>query len=69
MMNNHGRRYFRRLKECPKCGMDSGDRKVTIKEPARVFVVCANCGHRTKPCKTQSAATLEWNGGKNENFG
>ena len=62
-MNYRGKSKCVPLKPCRKCGMDSGARKVTARIPESFFVVCTTCGHKTRPHKTQSAATLEWNGG------
>ena len=60
-MNSHGKYHRSPLNTCRVCGMDAGERMVTEKEPAQFFVVCRICGFKTKPCKTQSAATKEWN--------
>ena len=49
------------LKPCYRCGMDSGDRRVTVYEPARFCVVCGFCGARTHLFRQQSQATREWN--------
>ena len=57
------RKYFKKkLPVCPKCGMDSGDRKVLYGSGAqeKYFVVCSTCGYMTKPHTSQSAATKEW---------
>ena len=62
-MNYRGKYKRVPLRECRICGMDAGERKVTEEEPARYFVVCECCGFKTKPHKTQSAASKEWNGG------
>ena len=50
------------LPVCPKCGMDSGARKVSYGNGTqeRYFVVCETCGYMTKPHPTQTAATKEW---------
>ena len=60
-MNYNGKMKYRPLKECPKCGMDSGRRKVTVRVPESFFVVCESCGFKTGPHKTQGAASSEWN--------
>lgn len=66
-MNRNGRRYPSTLKNCRVCGMDTGERMVTESFPEKFFVVCLCCGFKTRPHKTQNAATFEWNGGKNGN--
>ena len=57
-----GGRFRMELPVCPKCGMDSGDRKVLYGSGAqeKYFVVCSMCGYMTKPHTSQSAATKEW---------
>ena len=56
------RRFRMALPVCPKCGMDSGARKVSYGNGTqeRYFVVCETCGYMTKPHPTQTAATKEW---------
>ena len=54
-------RSWPKLKHCRVCGMDSGARKVTVKSPERFYVVCESCGFKTRPHKSQAAATREWN--------
>lgn len=56
------KRFKKALPVCPKCGMDSGDRKVLYGSGTaeKYFVVCSTCGHMTKPHATQTAATKEW---------
>ena len=58
------RRFRMVLPVCPKCWMDSGDRKVLYGNGAqeKYFVVCSTCGYMTKPHPTQTAATKEWSG-------
>lgn len=60
-MNYRGKTKYRELKECPSCGMDAGSRKMTVRVPESFFVVCECCGFKTKPHKTQGAASQEWN--------
>ena len=60
-MHYHGQYQHRELKHCRVCGMDAGARKVTVKSPERFYVVCEICGFKTRPHKSQSAATREWN--------
>ena len=59
-MSRQGHRMA--LPVCPKCGMDSGDRKVLYGSGTqeKYFVVCSTCGYMTKPHPTQTAATKEW---------
>lgn len=52
-----------KLKNCRVCGMDAGARKTNLCVPGDYYVECQICGFKTKLHKTQSAATLEWNGG------
>ena len=63
-MNYRGKNKMTELKECRVCGMDAGERMVTVKVPEEFFVQCMICGFKTKPHKSQSAATKEWNGDK-----
>ena len=44
---------------CPRCGMDSGTRKETIKGD-RFCVVCGSCGCRTKLRRSKAYATRDW---------
>lgn len=60
-MNKKGKNWYKPLKVCRVCGMDAGERMVTLKVPEEFFVQCMVCGYKTRRCKTQSAATLEWN--------
>jgi hypothetical protein len=60
-MNYHGKYHRTELKACRVCGMDAGQRMVTETVPEKFFVVCQICGFKTKPCKSQSAASKEWN--------
>ena len=60
-MNYGGKHKPVQLNTCPVCGMDGGERMVTLKVPEEFFVQCMVCGFKTKRCKTQSAATKAWN--------
>lgn len=62
-MNYRGKYDRVELKECRVCGMDTGKRMVTETVPEKFYVVCEICAFKTKPHKSQSAATKEWNGG------
>ena len=62
-MTYHGKYKRAALKTCRVCGMDAGERKVTESLPERFFVVCAACGYQTRPHKSQTAASREWNRG------
>lgn len=48
------------LEICPKCKMDSGERKCSVNLPERYYVRCYRCGF-TVSGATQSAATNKWN--------
>ena len=65
-MNHSGRSFRTELGPCPKCGMDSGRRMVTDTAVELYLVRCDSCGYRTKPCKTQGAATKLWKRGSND---
>lgn len=55
------RKSFRhKLSPCPKCGIDSGERRKTVKEPAKFCVVCTSCNYRTGFKSAINAATAEW---------
>ena len=55
------RKSFRhKLSPCPKCGMDSGERRKTVKEPAKFCVLCTSCNYKTSFKSTINAATAEW---------
>lgn len=60
-MNYKGQYKRVPLKGCPRCGMHSGKRKVSVTVPEKFFIYCESCGHLTRPHTTQSAATNEWN--------
>lgn len=50
-----------KLENCPCCGMESGERRVTDDVPIKYIVVCTTCGYHTRWRPTQSAASNEWN--------
>lgn len=60
-MNAGMRKPKRKLGHCPKCGMDSGERKCTINLPERYFVRCGSCGYTVGGGNTQFGATAQWN--------
>lgn len=60
-MNYRGKCKQTELKLCRACGMDGGERMVTLKVPEQFYVQCMVCGYKTKAHKSQSAATKEWN--------
>ncbi len=60
-MNYKGKHKRAPLEACPKCGMHSGKRKVSVAVPEKFFILCESCGHITRPHKDQAAATTEWN--------
>ena len=62
-MNYRGKYRRQPLAPCRVCGMDAGLRMVTETVPEKFYVVCQICPYKTRAHKTQSAATLEWNGG------
>lgn len=64
-MNSYNRKPKGELALCPKCGMDSGERKASVNLPTRYYVRCASCGHIVGG-ESQAAATKRWNteGGK-----
>lgn len=59
-MNRNNRKPKTSLGLCPKCGMDSGERKASINLPTRYFVRCASCGYIVGG-DNQAAATTKWN--------
>ena len=65
-MNYKGHYTRTPLHLCRVCGMDAGQRMVTTTTPERFFVVCQICGFKTRPHKSQNAATKEWNGGRSD---
>ena len=60
-MNAGNRKPQGMLGLCPKCGMDSGERKCTIHLPERYFVRCASCGYIVGGWDSQNRATAQWN--------
>lgn len=59
-MNKNNRKPKGKLELCPRCGMDSGERKASINLPTRYFVRCASCGYIVGG-DNQDAATKKWN--------
>lgn len=59
-MNSYNRKPKAALALCPKCGMDSGERKESANLPIRYFVRCASCGYIVAG-DTQTGATAKWN--------
>lgn len=59
-MNSYNRKPKAALALCPKCGMDSGERKESVNLPTRYFVRCASCGYIVAG-DTQTGATAKWN--------
>lgn len=49
------------LAVCPKCGMDSGERKCTINLPERYYVRCGSCGYTVGGHDNQYSASAQWN--------
>lgn len=64
-MNSYNRKPKAALALCPKCGMDSGERKESVNLPIRYFVRCASCGYIAAG-DTQSSTTAKWNKQKRE---
>jgi len=60
-MNSYGRQRLVPLKHCRVCGMDAGARKIKEGAEDQFFIVCEICGFKTKPHKSWSAASKEWN--------
>lgn len=54
------KKYRHTLAHCPRCGMDSGERRMTGTEPPRYCVWCTSCGHRTGFKYSMNAATRAW---------
>lgn len=50
------------LPVCPRCGMDSGIRKETIKGD-KFCIVCESCGCKTKLRNSKAYATRDWKNG------
>lgn len=59
-MNAKAKKPRHKLGLCPKCGMDSGTRKVSETVPERCYIVCETCGFRVGPFSDLSHATWEW---------
>ena len=59
-MNRYNRKARGPLALCPKCGMDSGERKASVCLPTRYFVRCASCGYIVGG-DSQATATRKWN--------
>ena len=64
-MNSYNRKPNTPLAPCPKCGMDSGERKESVNLPTRYFVRCASCGYAVAG-DNKSSATAKWNKQKRE---
>ena len=60
-MNTYNRKPKKQLAICPKCGMDSGERKCTVNLPERYFIRCASCGYIVGGFNTQTSTTAAWN--------
>ena len=54
------------LAHCPRCGMDSGERKTFDGPEVKYLVICTTCGFHTAWHPTQSAASNEWNSASKE---
>lgn len=61
-MNKMNRKPRLPLGLCPKCGMDSGERKASVNLPTRYYVRCSSCGYAVGG-NDQAAATAKWNKG------
>lgn len=59
-MNAYNHKSRAALELCPRCGMDSGERKCSVNLPERYYVRCYRCGFIVAG-DTQSAATNKWN--------
>lgn len=60
-MNAKNRKPRKPLAVCPKCGMDSGERKCTINLPERYYVRCESCGYTVGGHDSQCNASAQWN--------
>lgn len=58
---SYDNRHWVDLEPCSVCGKFAGVRKYTTSHPEKFFVVCRNCGHKTRGHDTQREATKEWN--------
>lgn len=59
-MNSFRKKPRGELELCPKCGMDSGERKCSVNLPEKYYVRCGSCGFIVSG-NTQSSATNRWN--------
>ena len=59
-MNAYGKTPRGSIGLCPKCGMDSGERKCSVNVPEKYYVRCSSCGYIVQG-SSQSGATLRWN--------
>lgn len=59
-MNAYGKTPRGGIELCPRCGMDSGERKCSVNIPEKYYVRCTSCGYIVSG-ETQSAATNKWN--------
>jgi hypothetical protein len=58
----NGRHHKHRLKLCPACGMDSGERMCAEHEPIEsYYIICTVCGFKTKEYASCGAAARAWN--------
>ena len=55
-----------KLENCPRCGMDSGERKTFDGPEEKYLVICTTCGYHTRWHPTQPAASNEWNSASKE---
>lgn len=60
-MNAHNKRPKLSLALCPRCGMDSGERKVKESTYEQYYVVCETCGYVVGPFGDLSHAVRKWN--------
>ena len=44
-MNARNRKPITALCACPRCGMDSGERRESVTVPLRYYVRCGGCGY------------------------
>lgn len=59
-MNSFRKKPRGELELCPKCGMDSGERKCSVNLPEKYYVRRYSCGFIVSG-NTQSTATASWN--------
>lgn len=62
-MNAKGRKTRYPLSVCPRCGMDSGNRKVSETANEKNYVVCETCGYLVGPFGDMPHAVKAWNRG------